>query len=387
MRTDGPIRVLHICYPLIRAGIETWLLNVLKHIDAKRIQFDIAVHSLGHQLEPDYLSHGARIFKIPRADRLPSHWLGLRRLIRDSGPYHVIHSHVHHTGIEFMICRGTKARLVAHAHNDERAFTDAPLIHRLALQISRPWITKYAHAGLACSRRAAAAFFGKHWEKDPRFAVLHYGIDLARFQKIEGDGASFREKLQLPREAVVIGHVGRFAPQKNHAFIIALFPHILQRIATARLLLVGDGPLRPNIEKVVRAAGLESRVHFLGSRPDVPELMTHVFDVLLFPSLHEGLPVTLIEAQAAGCPVVCSDEVPPETFTIPELFRPISLKAPVGEWVEAVCQSVTGTRPRRDECLARLGRSDFDISVGVNRLVDVYFALVNDKPLNSVKRA
>jgi len=376
MSDSRPIRVLHICYPLIRAGIETWLLHVLKQLDQDSFQFDIAVHSLGHPLEPEYEAAGARILKIPRADHILAHIVGLRRLIRSRGPYDIIHSHVHHTGIEFAICRGaTRAALLAHAHNDERAFADAPFLQRIALKISRPWIGKYATAGLACSQRAAAAFFGKNWASDGRFQVLHCGIDLQRFRATPEARAALKKEIGLPDDAVVIGHVGRFAPAKNHTFIVALMPHILARIPNAYFVFVGDGPLRSKVQEDVNRAGLEGLVRFLGSRPDVPSLMTNLFDLLLFPSRHEGLPLTLIEAQAAGCPVVCSDEISPETFVLEELFRPISLKAAISQWVEAVHEAIRTRRPSPEECVTRLSQTDFDLGRGLERLVQLYFCL------------
>lgn len=372
------IRILHISYPLIRAGIETWLLNVLKHIDRTRYEMHVATHRVGCDLDEEYKAMGATIHPIPRADKPLAHFLGIKRLLRSPAPYDIVHSHVHHSGLELLICRALGYRsLIVHAHNDEGAFRNARPAERLILRVTHPWMRILAKRGLACSRAAASAFFGKAWEKDPRFRVLHYGIDLRRFEACHTLSAHLREQLGLRPEMQIIGHVGRFAPQKNHSFIVSLAKLVIAKLPQAVFLFIGDGPLRPEIENHVRAAGLQSHVRFLGSRPDVPELLAGVFDVLLFPSLHEGLPVTLLEAQAAACPTICSDRITEEVAIISELFTRLSLNASPLDWLEAIRNRLTSRRPSMEECLARLAKTDFEIGRGVQILSDLYEELAN----------
>ena len=138
--------------------------------------------------------------------------------------------------------------------------------------------------------------------------------------------------MQLPTDAIVIGHVGRFNKQKNHAFLIDIFHAFVQKHPHAHLVLVGVGELMEETQKKVQKLQLNHQVHFLGIRSDVPSLL-HAMDLFLFPSFMEGLSVSMVEAQCAGLPCVVSDTIPTEV-SMSDLVSFLSLKAPVDEWVK-----------------------------------------------------
>ncbi|MGI6381360.1 MAG: glycosyltransferase family 1 protein [Anaerolineae bacterium] len=374
---DRPIRILQVVGGMNRAGVETWLLNVLRHIDRQRFQMDFLVHTdQPCAYDDEVRALGSRIIPCLHPSRPWQYARSLRRILREYGPYDVVHSHVHHYS-GWVLRAADRAEVpirIAHSHNDTNSLQDgASALRRIYLRLTERWIAQHATVGLACSRPAATALYGPRWTDDERFHLLHCGIDLAPFRKAAGDGAALlRAELGLPKGAQVIGHVGRFHPQKNHTFIVNVFAEAARREPRAHLLLVGDGPLRPDVDRQARHLGLADRVTFAGLRDDVPRLMLGAMDALLMPSRWEGLPVTLLEAQAAGLPCVISDVIADEADVVPELVHRLALQQPPDAWAEAVL-ACAGDRPiTQTEALARIERSDFSIPVSVMDLEVLY---------------
>ena len=377
MTDQRPIRILHIVGGMNRGGVETWLMHVLRHIDRERYQMDFLVHTLEPCAYDDEIrALGSRIIACPHPHRPWRFAPQFLRILREHGPYDIVHSHVHHySGFTLWLAKqaGVPMR-IAHSHNDtttgDRA---AGLMRKFYLRMMEQAIRRAATHGLACSHRAAAALYGRQWQRDPRWQVLYYGIDLAPFREaLSADSATVRAELGLPPEALVIGHVGRFAPQKNHEFLIDIFAEIARREPRAHLLLVGDGPLRGSIEAKVRALGLQERVTFTGLRADVPRLMAAAMDLFVFPSIYEGLGLVLVEAQAAGLPCVLSDVIPHEADVVPALIHRLALQADAATWAERVL-AVAVQRPlSAAEALATVEASPFAIQQSVSRLEAVY---------------
>src|SRR5262249_31747769 len=148
----------------------------------------------------------------------------------------------------------------------------AGLLRRQYFSLMKKWIARYATCGLGCSRRAAASLFGADWQGDSRWKLFFCGIDLAPFE-CGSDRDTVRAGLNIPRDAFVVGHVGRFSYQKNHRFLIDIGAEMARQVPRSRLMLIGDGPFRPEIEQRVGAAGLGDCTMFVGLRNDVPRLM------------------------------------------------------------------------------------------------------------------
>lgn len=375
------IRILHIVYPLVRGGIETWLLHVLNRYDPTKYEMHFVTHRLGCPLDDEYRSKGAKLFQIIGANRPIGHVRSLIRVIREHGPYDIVHSHVHHSGIELRIVATQKVPArIAHAHNTAPAWRQAPLPERLAIALTHHWIRRYATHGLACSEQAAFDFFGPDWKSSPKFHVLHYGIPVERFRQDPDSGRSLRDHLGILPKDKIVALVGRLAVQKNHDFALRIAKKVVAVDSAIHFVFAGDGPLRSQLEQKVKQFGLERNVHFLGAVANVPELMKSAFDLLLLPSLWEGLGLVAVEAQAANLPAIVSTAVPQEAVVIPELVTRLDLAAGADAWAQAIIRQLA--EPRRtspSECLRKIENSDFNIEVSVRRLLEFYEWAVGER--------
>jgi glycosyltransferase involved in cell wall biosynthesis len=370
--------VLHVVGGMVRGGVETWLMHVFRNIDRSRYRMDVAVHTtMPCAYDGELRSLGIRILPCTGPSWPISYAVRFSRLLKENGPYDVVHSHVYHySGFVLRLAyqAGVPIR-IAHSHNDTRVTRAKDgLLRRCYVALASRWIRQYATCGLAASRRAAEALFGPQWEEDPRWRTLYYGHDLRPFET-EVDPAAVRRELGIPPHARVVGHVGRFHEQKNHKFLVEIARQLASRDPQIVFLLVGDGPLRPAIAALAREAGLGDRVKFALVRADVPRLMKGAMDVFLLPSLHEGCPLVLAEAQAAGLPCIISDVIAEEADVVGSLMTRLSVTQPAQVWAEAVLAAMAEGRTV-DPWLAlkTITRSRFSLQNCVNELAAVYDA-------------
>lgn len=360
---NPPLRVLHVVGPMDRAGVETWLMNVLRRLDPAEARFDFLTTSERPAAYDDELQAlGARLLHCPRPDRVLAFSRRFLALLREHGPYDVVHSHIHHYGgLVMLLARlaGVPVRVVQ-SHTDTRSADEAAGPRRRAyLALMTALLRANATDLLAVGEEAGLALFGN----DPRVRVIHLGVDTARFDP-PADAREVRAELGLPPDALVFGHVGRFDPLKNHGFLLDIFRAALRLRPEAHLLLVGEGPLRPHYETVVRAHGLEDRVVFTGSRPDVPRLLA-AMDVFVFPSLHEGLGLALVEAQLAGRPVIVGEHLTDEARLPDTSWHSLFLSAGTEAWARtAIGAALRGP--------AFPGEHDFDLARSTRRFLEVY---------------
>lgn len=372
-----PLRILHVVGGMNRAGVETWLMHVLRATDRDRFHMDFLVHTDQPCAYDDEIrAWGAEVIPCLSTARPVTYARNLRRILHARGPYDIIHSHVHHFSgyiLPLAAQAGVPVR-IAHSHNDTLGVQGkSPLHRKLYFHAMRRAIERSASFGLAASRPAATSLFGSDWEDEDRVRILYCGLELAPFRQLV-DRSAVRRELGLASSAFLVGHVGRFVEQKNHHFLVEVARDLMRREPLARFLLVGDGPLRPIIEQMVASTGLMDRFVFLGNRPDIPRLLS-AMDVFILPSLHEGLPMVGIEAQAAGVPMVLSDAVTPEVTIVPALVTRMSLSQPPAAWSNAAHAAVlraAASDPRL--ALTTVERSQFNIAHGVGALEALYAA-------------
>ncbi|MFB2971792.1 glycosyltransferase family 1 protein [Aerosakkonema sp. BLCC-F183] len=373
---QSTIRILQVVGGMNRGGIETWLMHVLRNIDRDRFQMDFLVHTTEPcAYDEEVRDLGSRIISCPRASQPLRYGSNFKRILRENGSYDIVHSHVQHfNGYVLWLAKqaGVPIR-IAHSHNDTSAVeAKASPTRKLYLNLTKWLISRYATIGLAASCPSAQSLFGSHWKNEPRWRVLYCGVDLTPFRQ-SVDRQAIRNKLGIPADAFAIGHVGRFEEQKNHHFILDIASFIAQKDADIRFLLVGDGPLRVQMQEKVDRMNLRDRVILAGVRSDVPQLMLGAMDLFLLPSLHEGLPLVLMEAQAAGLPCILSDVITQEVEVVQPLMQWLSLSQSASVWSEAIL-TIKNAKPKinQTEAYQLVEQSSFNIHNSLKQLEALY---------------
>jgi glycosyltransferase involved in cell wall biosynthesis len=368
------MRILHVLGKLDRGGAETWLVQVLRNIDRHKYQMDFLVHTTDPgAYDEEVRALGSRIIPCLSPSNLVRYAFNFRKILDQYGPYDVVHSHVHHfSGYVLMLAAmaGVKVR-IAHSHNDTRvAEVSASVERRAYLRIMQAMIRAAATGGLAVSFEAGCDLFSSQDRHAGKWELQHLGIDLSRFE-VPVEANRVRGSLGIPPDALVIGHVGRFSEQKNHAFFVEIARELVRTEPRSFFLLVGDGPLLVGIEAKVRNYGLAKSFIFAGLRSDVPTLMKGAMDLLLFPSLYEGLPITLLEAQAAELKCLISDAISVEADAVPALIRRETLDRTPTEWASSLLEFLSQRLPISPNAL-RKALASRSISTSTNQLASYY---------------
>ncbi len=371
---NKPIRVLHVTGGMNPGGVETWLLQILKNINRELFSIDILSHTLDKcAYDDEIIALGSRIIACLDFSKPWSYAYNFKRIMNDYGPFDIIHAHMHRFNgfVLFLAHRAGIPVRIAHSRNTADRINYS-LHRRLYNFVMEYWIDRYATHLLSISNSAGTALFGPKVLLDPRLTILTSAIDFAPF-KVSVSAENIRNKLGIPSNAKVIGHVGRFEEQKNHFFLLEIAANLIPRQPNLRFLLVGDGALREKIEKKVREYGLTEHFIFTGVRYDIAQLMLGAMDIFLFPSNWEGLGRVVLEAQAAGLPCVISDVVPQESDAISLLVTRISLKEPVGFWADAVLDALNNKQTMRPkQTLSILEQGPFSIKSNVQTLELLY---------------
>lgn len=345
------------------------LMNYFRHVDRSQIVFDFFCYATPdetHRAEIESL--GGRCYVMNGHGRIGRIRSALGQLLEQhAGQYPVAHLHdpILSRFLYPVAHRGGVRSFAVHAHST--AYSDS------RLKSVRNWLVcrnigAYSDVCLACSHAAGEFMFRRS-----RFEVLPNAIDVGTYRFDRQARVKTRRALGLG-DGSVVGHVGRFSEEKNHRFLLDVFSELLRLRPGVRLMLIGDGALRPGIEGRAAEGGLSDRVLFLGDRKDVPDLY-QAMDALVLPSFFEGLPMVGVEAQCAGLPMICSDRVPDEVAIGDCEFLP--LEASLSRWATRVAQAIDQGRDlgRRVQGATLTRTAGFDITREADRLVRRYRAL------------
>ena len=370
-----PMRVLQVCAePFAGGGQESYLMNMYRHIDRERVQFDFYTPFQNRmpQMTREIESLGGRVwasgfpFGTDNRDYVRR---GLAAFLAEH-PYEIVHIH---SGSIYALATGAKLarrsgarRVIVHSH----CGGFANLRYRVARLVTRHALLTYPTDYYACSHLAARWKFPPSVMRRGNYTVLKNAVDTAALHYDPTLRQAARRQLGLADKPTV-GHVGRFALQKNHRFLIEIFAALTELEPNAQLVLVGEGELVDEVLEQVDKLGLEEHVHYLGSRQDVPALM-NAFDVLVLPSFFEGLPVVGVEAQATGLPVVTSTGVTRE-LPIEDLATYLPLTDTAAQWARVIQRVMES--PRRDTTAA-LVESGYDVREAARRMQQRYEEMV-----------
>lgn len=360
-----PIRVLQVVTYMGRGGLETMLMNYYRHIDHSKIQFDFLTH---REFDGDYDKEikelGGNVYHLSNLNPLSiSYKKSLNDFFVNHPEYKIVHSHLDcMAGIPLKYAKLHNVPIrIAHAHNSNQT---KDLKYPLKLLYKRN-IKKNANCLFACGDEA-----GKWMFNTDNFKVLNNAINAKDYTFNLNIRNDKRKEFGISDDSILVGHVGRFFPQKNHEFLIDIFNQFHKDHPNSYLMLVGEGELKTSIQDKVRTLGLENYVIFTGLRSDVNELL-QAMDVFLFPSLYEGLPVSIIEAQAAGLPCLISDKVPIECKKT-DLVYQLSLEDSVKTWAHKIYELSHITRRDTYE---EIKQSGFDIVENAKWLENFYVDL------------
>ena len=350
-----------------RGGAETLLMNLYRNIDRAKVQFDFLTCKQG-VFDKEIISMGGKIHRIPYITE-KGHFGYLRALnqfFKTHPEYTIVHSHMDKmSGLVLESARKNKVPVrIAHSHNTS---SEGNLPAKLYKWYAGRKIFSSSTHMLACSNAAAKWLFEG---KVDNAKVLKNGVDCSKFTYSSDKRRTVRETLKV-KNNFVIGHVGRFNHQKNHSFLIDIFHEVTKEVPAAKLILVGDGPLREEIQRKVNDLNLDHKVIFLGIRDDIHHLLQGM-DLFLFPSLHEGLPVTLIEAQGTGLPCVISNEITEEVDMGINLvdYCPLDEMNP---WIDAIKTISVSSSPRKISSLS-LSEKGYDIKTTAEWTQGFYLA-------------
>lgn len=356
------MRVLQVVTHMERGGLESMIMNYYRHIDREKVQFDFLVHRQERAAFDDEIeSLGGRIYRLPRLVPWSKNYLAaLNRFFDEHSEHKIVH--VHQDCMSSVILKVAAQHnvpvRVAHSHS---ANQDKNLKYPIKLWYKRG-IPKYATNLFACGKGAGDWMFGR-----ASYQIINNAIEVVAYTYDPTKRQEMRRQLGLENE-FTIGHVGRFNQPKNHSFLLDIFAALLKKEPNAVLLLAGGGEDMPKIQAKAEALGIAEHVRFLGIRNDVAGLM-QAMDVFVFPSLYEGLPVTMVEAQAAGLPCLISDKVPPECILTEGLVDVLPLSAEPEIWAAKILEKKNLPRTDRRSEIAAHG---FDITTEAVKLQEFY---------------
>lgn len=355
------IRILHIVTYMGRGGLETLLMNCYRHIDRQQMQFDFLVH---RDFQADYDDEiealGGRIYRLPRLNPFnPGYKKALLDFFHSHPEYQVVHCHLDcMSALPLAAAKqcGVPVR-IAHSHNSNQDRDWKYPLKRFYMKKIPGVATHF----FACSQAAGAWMF-----PGQQIQVVNNGIDAEKFGYSPEIRQEVRRELNLA-ENLVLGHIGRFAPQKNHSFLLDIFHQVHSKNPNTRLMLVGGGPLEAQIREKAAQLGLSEAVTFLGVRSDVDRLLQGM-DVFVLPSLYEGLALTSVEAQDSGIPCVFSDTVSREC-KLTENVAFLPLEESPEYWAEKILSLDTTARTSQSEKIRSAG---FDIQTTAQWLTNFY---------------
>ncbi|MGZ9868307.1 glycosyltransferase family 1 protein [Priestia endophytica] len=367
MTDPTPIRILHVFGKLNAGGAETMLMNIYRNIDRSKIQFDFIVHTQEECFYDQEIKQlGGRIYRIPNftGKNILSYISSWKQFFIVHPEYKIIHTHVRSTASIFLyLAKKHKVTTIAHSHSTSNGKGVSAIVKNL-MQFPIRYLADHL---VACSDNAAQWLFGKKIIKQKAVIILKNAIDTNKFIYNADIRKNQRSKLAV-EDKFVLGHIGRFNEAKNHEFLIRTFSEVIKKQPNSVLLLIGEGELQASIRNLVSQLKLEDYIYFLGARGNISDIL-QAFDVFVFPSLFEGLPVTLIEAQASGLKIIASDVITKEV-KLTDIIDFESIQSSPEHWANKILEhSKSYKRNNTQKLIVDAG---YDISSTVNWLENFY---------------
>ena len=345
-------------------GVETFITNILENIDRK--QFDVDV-LLFQDVNDKYaeIYNLSNVIHVAAINKKPLKYLKDVIELYRTHTYDIIHVN-ECTAKLFVYCWPAifngKTKIIIHSHNGsgEHSILNAILKRIQNFFVSNKW---------SCSKSAAEWMFGNNTRN---IEIIKNGVSVDDYLYNSDVRAAYRNKFNIESTTTVIGSVARFEKQKNQKFIVEIFNEYLKINDDSLLVLVGEGSLKENVIKQVDNLGIANKVLFLSNRNDIPKLL-QMFDVVLMPSLYEGLPFVSIEAQAAGVPVIISNNVDPDV-KITERIYFTDIDNGAQQWVTILQGILTQVNRRLDSQVIKenFRKTGYDLNESIRQIENLY---------------
>ncbi len=366
------IRVLHIVTQMNRAGLENRLMDIYREIDKSSIQFDFYTNRTSEGLyDQEIIAMGGRVYYSGSIQRTGVYKKvkEFDSFLKEHGEYQIVHSHVNEWSTLF--CYAAKRNRIPVRIAHSRGANNEKSIKRVIKSIIKFPINHYANYCFAVSEKAGVHLFGNRMNKRGRIKILPNAVDCNKFKFNENKRVESRIELGCANAFVVV-HVGNFTNAKNHRFLIDVFANIWKKDSNAILYLAGDGEKRSSVQEYVNELGLSHNVYFLGSYSKVDRLL-QAADIFIFPSLHEGFPGAVLEAEAAGVPCIISDTITEEVVLTENCTR-FSLERSAEDWANKAIEISQGGHA---DTFTLLSEKGYDIKTLAEEYKDFYLLSVN----------
>ena len=356
------MRVLQVIRRMNMGGAQMFIMNVYRKIDRTKIQFDFLLNEKG-TFDEEIKKLGGKIYYMPYITDIGQRKYGkeLRAFFQEHREYKIVHSHINQvSGYIMKIAKESDIPVrIAHSHSTGNLNNFVVKLYKNYLQ---SMINDNANYYFACSEEAARWLFKKDADKA---VILKNGIDIEKFKYSGEKRNKIRTEYNINDDIRVIGHIGRFSKVKNQMFLLNVFNEYHKKNKNTKLLLVGDGELINEVKNKAKEYGIEKDVIFVGQANNTDELY-NAMDLFVFPSLYEGIPLTLIEAQTNGLPIIASNNIDKsakivESFTFEDLS--------VIDWNKDIKKLIN---MKRTENLEAITNSGYDITAQADRITQIY---------------
>ena len=366
-----PIRVLCVMSSLDRGGAESMVMSLFRHIDRTRVLFDFVKHtSRNCAYEEEILNLGGLIYEAPRYKLYNHiqyvHWW--KRFLLHHPEYKIIHGHFFTiSAVYFAVAKSCGRMTVGHSHSTEAVsdWRTRPVHHIVSnYYVSR--IEKYSDYALACSKEAGNWLF-----KNKEFVILNNAIDSEKYRFNESIRREYRKLFELKNE-IIVGTVANISEVKNPKGLLDIFIALKKIEPKSKLLWVGDGEGKKEVENRIKKENIEDSVKMLGRRDDVSNIL-QAMDAFLLPSYSEGLPVSAIEAQGSGLPCYISNRVTKEV-DVTGLCHFLPIEQP-DNWTEKWANIILNDRIHRKDVSELIRKAGYDINTTSKWLEDFYLSI------------
>ena len=368
---NQPIRVLEVLGKMNRGGAEAMIMNLYRKMDRSKVQLDFMVHTTEHcQFDDEIEQLGGHIYRVPRfrVVNFFNYRRAWRLFFKEHPEIKVVHGHMGATAAIYLHeANRFGCFTIAHSHS---AGSPRKTLHDyLYTMFSYP--TRFVAKQLfGCSTEAGIARYGMRYVSGSHYQNFPNAINLDSFTFSPLVRKEKREELGIASDSLVVIHVGRVTPQKNPPMLFAIFKEIVKQNADVVCLWVGTGELEGKYKQMIEKEGLQDRIRMTGVRSDIPQLLMAA-DCFLFPSLWEGLPVSVVEAQATGLPCVIADTISKEV-EVTKLVEWHSLSESPTVWASR-CLALAGEHTEnRQSPISEVRAAGYDIEESAKKLMAIY---------------